>query len=189
MSRQFLRSLLHYKSFALSILIFTVLLVGVIFESSLLAVAYSEKQQTEQEIQQMQSYLTIYREKSEKVRQSPFRAVLASKLDAVQSELLFHMQSYRLNLISLRDQQNKNEQNGHVYEIEFDGPYQDTMQFLSNFRIKNTMVGFEHLKLDQSRGVIHTKLRYKIYVRPDQSNHKAGQTEKKESGELHEAKR
>lgn len=168
MIRQFFKNLFHYKSLIVSLCILLMFVVCVAFESSLLVVAYSEKQQAEQEIQQMQSWLSTYREKSEKVRKSPFRAVPANKLDATQSEILFHLQSYRLNLISLRDQQNKNEQHGHVYEIEFDGPYQDTMQFLSNFRIKNTMIGFEYLKIDQNHGVIHTKLRYKIYVRPNQ---------------------
>ena len=183
--RQILKNFLHYKSLVLSISVLVGLIVGVVFESSLLVVAYSEKQQAEQEIQEMQRFLTTYREKSDKVQQSSFRPVLTSKLDAAQSEILFHLQSYRLNLISLRDQQNKNEQNGHVYEIEFDGSYQDTMQFLLNFRGKNMMVGFEHLKMDQSRGVIHTKLRYKIYVRQDSSNH---EPVNREGGVLHEAK-
>lgn len=132
--------------------------------SSHLILSYHEKAEKEQQIATMQSFLKNWQEKNAELNASSMRPVDPKQLDQVQTDIIFSIQTYNLNLISMKDEKNK-EQNGRVYTAEFSGTYENTMRCLQNFHAKDALIGIKSLKMSEKSGALNTKLTYKIYTK------------------------
>ena len=93
------------------------------------------------------------------------RPVDPKQLDQVQTDIIFSIQAYNLNLVSMKDEQKNKEQNGRVYTAEFSGTYENTMRCLQNFHAKDALIGIKSLKMSEKNGALNTKLTYKIYTK------------------------
>ena len=132
--------------------------------SSHLILSYHEKAEKEQQIATMQSFLKNWQEKNAELNSSSMRPVDPKQLDQVQTDIIFSIQTYNLNLISMKDEKNK-EQNGRVYTAEFSGTYENTMRCSQNFPAKDALIGIKSLKMSEKSGALNTKLTYKIYTK------------------------
>lgn len=132
--------------------------------SSHLILSYHEKAEKEQQIATMQSFLKNWQEKNAELNASSMRPVDPKQLDQVQTDIIFSIQTYNLNLISMKDEKSK-EQNGRVYTAEFSGTYENTMRCLQNFHAKDALIGIKSLKMGEKSGALNTKLTYKIYTK------------------------
>lgn len=151
---------IYFISLAISIFIMS-------YITSSLIISYNDNVNAKTEIAKMEGFLKDYTNKFDTVNNSQLRPILNSQLDAVQSELLFKLQTYQLNLVSMQEQKRSQEKNGHIYAMEFEGPYVNTIQFLSTFNIRNTLIGIKQLSIEQQNNLIKTKLTYKIYTKDE----------------------
>lgn len=135
------------------------------FLSSHLIRSYHEKTEKEQQIATMQSFLKNWEIKNEELQDSPMRPVKAAQLDQVQTDIIFNIQAYSLNLVSMKDEQKNKEQDGHVYTAEFTGTYENTMRCLHNFHVKDALIGMKYLNMTEKNGAVSTKITYKIYTK------------------------
>ena len=133
--------------------------------SSHLILSYHEKAEKEQQIATMQSFLKTWQAKTAELNDSSMRPVDPKQLDQVQTDIIFSIQAYNLNLVSMKDEQKNKEQNGRVYTAEFSGTYENTMRCLQNFHAKDALIGIKSLKMSEKNGALNTKLTYKIYTK------------------------
>jgi len=162
---EYLPNLVRQKKIIAHIFMLIVLIFTVSFATSHLLIAYHDKQKTESEIANMQSFLKEWKEKSNVINTASMRPVDPKQLDMVQTEILFNIQTNHLNLVSLKDAQKTNQINGHVFAVEFTGPYDNAIQCLQNFRAKDALIGIQHLNLEMQNGMMHVKMSYKIYTK------------------------
>ena len=73
--------------------------------SSHLILSYHEKAEKEQQIATMQSFLKNWQEKNAELNASSMRPVDPKQLDQVQTDIIFSIQAYNLNLVSMKDEQ------------------------------------------------------------------------------------
>lgn len=132
--------------------------------SSHLILSYHEKAEKEQQIATMQLFLKSWQEKNAELNASSMRPVDSKQVDQVQTDIIFGMQSYGLNLISMKEEKSK-DQNGRIYTAEISGTYENTMRCLQNFHAKDALIGIKSLKMSEKNGALNTKLTYKIYTR------------------------
>lgn len=153
------------KSLIINIVVLIALSFVVSYTTSHLLISYADLKETEEKIATMEKYVADYRNKREKVRDIPFRPVVASKIDDVQTKIIFSVQALNLHLNSLKELPAKKEQRGKAYELEFVGEYKETLDCLQNFGSKEALVSFRKLTMQAKDGLIHTKLVYKIYAK------------------------
>lgn len=158
-------SILGKKRLILYIVILLILTFAISLLSSHLIISYHEKAEKEQQIAMMQSVLKDWQEKNDELNASSMRPIDPKQLDQVQTDIIFGIQAYNLNLVSMKDEQKSKEQNGHIYTAEFSGTYENTMRCLQNFRARDALIGIESLKLSEKGGLLVTKLTYKIYTK------------------------
>lgn len=160
-----LPSLLRHKGILLHGIILLLLVFLLSTLTSHLIISYREKTEAEQRIAMMQSYLREWEAKSEELAASPMRPVGAAQADRAQTEIVFAIQSGKLNLVSMKGDQRAQEANGKAYTAEFTGSYADTMRFLAGFGTRGALVGIRHLSLAAKDGQIKAELAYKIYTK------------------------
>lgn len=92
------------------------------------------------------------------------RPVEVNMVDRVQTDIIFRLQVFNVNLISVKELKQQ-EQNGRVYAIEFSGTYENVMKFIHSIQGTDALIGIKHLVLSAKDGGIHAKLTYKMYTR------------------------
>ena len=81
--------------------------------SSHLILSYHEKAEKEQQIATMQSFLKNWQEKNAELNASSMRPVDPKQLDQVQTDIIFSIQAYNLNLVSMKDEQKSKERRSY----------------------------------------------------------------------------
>jgi len=143
------------------------------FGTSKLIMSYQVAQETEQQITVMQNFLKEWTEKTTLLNNAEYRPVKAAQVDNVQTNLLLALQANQLDLIEFKAvTSSKKEENSRSFEIEFAGPYENTIHFLENFHAKDALLSIHNLKLEPNKGKIKTTMQYKIYI---DSRHSSGE--------------
>lgn len=130
-----------------------------------LMTSYHDKMETEEKIATMQAFIEEWTEKNEKLNRSSMRPVEAKQLDMVQTDVIFKLQAFNLNIISLKEKSETKTENGKLYVVEFEGPYDKTIQFLKDFKVRDALIGIQHLSMEPKNGLIKSKVTYKIYTK------------------------
>lgn len=151
----------------------TLIIIGfcVFFSTGKLIMAWQSAIETKSQIEMMNKYITDYNEKTKKINSEPYRAIKIELIDDVQTNLIFSIKAHQLNLISFKNMTPQNEKaekvsNGKEFEINFEGSWVDTVKFLSNFHIKDTLIAILNLRMEPNKdGSVKTSLHYKIYTR------------------------
>ena len=154
----------HKKLFMLGLITLLLVFVAIMLTTKL-SMAWSDKQTTEQQIRNIRHFLIEYDEKAAKLEHSSFRPVPADQIDSVQASLLSNVQNHNLNLKSLKEitQQNQ-EKNGRVFQIDFEGDFDHTVLFLNNFGVNHALIAIKSIHLIPQHNSLNTKLDYKIYT-------------------------
>lgn len=129
-----------------------------------LSTAYYNKLETEKKITEMQSFLDDWHRKNNELNNYTMRPVEPVQVDKVQTDIIFRLQAYGLNLITMKELKQQ-EKNGRIYTVEFSGPYESVMKCLQSFQESGALVGIKHLLITAKDGNIHTKVTYKIYTK------------------------
>ncbi len=128
--------------------------------------SYYEKVETEQQITAMQTFLDEWHRKNNDLNDAPMRPVAPDKADQVQTDIIFRLQAFKVNIQSIKElKQGSQETNGKVYAMEFSGPYENTMKCIKSLQDSGALVGFKHFQLASRDGAINAKLTYKIYTK------------------------
>lgn len=118
---------------------------------------------------EMHNFLTSYNQKVDALNKEQFRPISDVELDEVQSKLLFSAQVNNLELTSLRNLSLQDEQakeHGKSFEMDLLGTWGNTVSFLENFGVKNTLISIRNIRLTPEQdGRVKTILEYKIYTK------------------------
>lgn len=148
--------------------VYIVLLTICIFTTSMLTTslvsAYYGKLETEKQIAEMQSFLEDWHKKNDQLNESTMRPVEASMVDKVQTDIIFRLQVFNINLVSIKELKQQ-EANGRVYSMEFVGAYDNAMRFIHSMQDTDALVGLKHMVISAQDGGIKVKLTYKIYTK------------------------
>jgi hypothetical protein len=147
-----------------------ILLLFLVFSTSLgtsrLILSYQHAQEVQQQIMDMQNFLTEWTKKTTLLNQAPYRPVKIEQMDSVQADLLLSLQANQLDLVGFRAiAGTKKDTNSKAFEMTFVGSYESTMQFLQNFHAKDALLSIYNLKMNMEKGKIKTVLQYKIYIK------------------------
>lgn len=154
-------------------ILLTVLTALVFLTSSKLVLSFKAAMETREQIVLMQNSIADWNKTVKKISSEPYRAIQDSQLDDVQKNLLFNLQSNRLELTSFKNlvPANANEKvekaaSGKMFEMSFQGSWSDTVRFLSDFHVKDALISFRDLKISPERDhSVKTVVQYKIYIK------------------------
>ena len=163
--RENLPDLREHKGLVVRLIILAVLVFLVVYSSSKMLLVYNERQETLSQISMMEDYLGKWNIKSAQLSEAAYRPVSKEKLDRTQTNIILGLQSLNLELAGLQEMTGKKEDNGRSFELEFSGAYNDTMQYLNNFRDNGALTSIKNLSMNMRDGKIITKLTYKIYTK------------------------
>ena len=148
--------------------IYIILMIICIFTTSMLTTSlissYYNKKEVEKQIVEMEHFLEDWNKKNNQLNESSMRPVDANIIDKVQTDILFRLQVFNLNLTSVKELKQQ-ENNGRVYVIELSGPYENVMKFIHSIQNTDALVGLKHLIISAKDGGIQIKLTYKIYTK------------------------
>lgn len=154
----------HKKLFFTGCIIIVLLFILFTLGTRLL-VAYNTKTANENKITEMQTFIKDYDKKMTLLKDSSSQPVAKTELEKVQTSVLFNMQKYALNLKSLKEPSNQQaEKNGHIYQVELEGDFNNTINFLKNFSDNTALIGIKALHITMKQNLINSKLTYKIYT-------------------------
>lgn len=160
-----LPNLTEHKGLLARLLALVLLVFAVSYATSHLFLAYSERQEKLDQIAMMKDYLGKWKEKRASADDALLRPVAQDRVDTVQTGIIFHVQSLKLSMEGLKEVAGKKETNGKSYELEFSGPYPETVQCLEGFRSKDALIGIQGVSMSMREGKIHTRMTYKIYTK------------------------
>lgn len=148
--------------------IYVALLSIFIFVTSMLTTrvisSYYEKRETERQIETMQSFLSEWHEKNNKLNGEDMRPVKADQVDMVQTDVIFRLQALGVNINTIKELKQQ-ETDGRVFSVEFSGQYEPVMKSVKSLQESDALVGLKHLVLQGRDGSISAKLTYKIYTK------------------------
>lgn len=148
--------------------IYIALMIICIFTTSMLTTSlvssYSAKRETEKRISEMENFLNDWQQKNTQLNQSTMRPVEDIMVDRVQTDIIFRLQSFSVNLSSVKELKQQ-EKNGRVYSMEFSGSYENVMKFIHSIQDTDALIGIKHIVLSAKDGGIQAKLTYKIYTK------------------------
>lgn len=153
------------------IVVYVTVLSVAVFITSMLTTnvisSYYQKQETEEKIVAMQSFLKNWHEKNNMLNAQAMRAVLPEQVDKVQTDIIFRLQAFKVNINSIKEikQQEQQDKGGRVYSVDFSGPYEAVMRSIKGLQESDALIGFKHLVLTAKDGAISVKLTYKIYTK------------------------
>ena len=151
--------------------------VGIVAGSVLLSVfwglnllnSYRDAVAVQEQESEMRDFLTSYNQKVDALNKEQFRPISDIELDEVQSKLLFSAQVNNLELTSLRNLSLQDEQakeHGKSFDMDLLGTWSNTVSFLENFGVKNTLISIRNIRLTPEQdGRVKTILEYKIYTK------------------------
>lgn len=119
----------------------------------------------------MKSALKDWETKSTFLNQQQFRPVPADKVDSVQSDIMLAMQNYQLKLNDYKviaaqaKSKDKEGDTFKAFEIGFAGSYENTVNFIENFRARDALIRIVELEMSPQSGMITTKLVYRVYTK------------------------
>lgn len=144
------------------------LMIICIFTTSMLTTSlvssYYGKLETEKKIAEMQSFLADWNKKNDQLNESGMRPVEANMVDKVQTDIIFRVHVFNINLSSIKELKQQ-ETNGRVYSMEFSGAYDNVMKFIHSLQDTDALVGLKHVVISAQDGGIKAKLTYKIYTK------------------------
>lgn len=148
--------------------IYVALLSIVIFITSMLTTrvisSYYEKRETERQIETMQSFISEWHEKNNKLNSEDMRPVKADQVDMVQTDVIFRLQALGVNINTIKELKQQ-ETDGRVFSVEFSGQYEPVMKSVKSLQESDALVGLKHIVLQSKDGSISAKLTYKIYTK------------------------
>jgi len=162
---KYLPLLLHSKDAIGYIIISVILILGIILTTSSLLLSYQTASSTEAQVMSMESYLKDWTEKTAVLNQSQMRPVKETQVDDVQTNILINLQVYRLNLTKFNTLANNKNEKNRSFELEFEGSYEATIQFLQNFHAKDALLSITNLTMEPVKQNIKTTMQYKVYVK------------------------
>jgi len=162
---EYLPNLLEHKDLLVCFGILIVLAFTTSFTTSHLLLATHERQQTEEQIATMTSYLNTWKQKSERINHASMRPVKSDQIDDVQMAILLNVQSHQLNLTSMKESGDKNEKDGKSFDMEFTGDYPQTIDCLEHFNVKDALIGIKDLAMEMQDDKMRVRLTYKIYTK------------------------
>ena len=151
--------------------------VGIVAGSILLSIfgglnllnSYREAVAVQEQESEMRNFLTSYNQKVAALNKEQLRPIPDIEVDDVQSKLLFSAQANNLELTSLRNLSLQDEQakeHGKSFEMDLIGSWGNTVSFLENFGVKDTLISIRNVRLTPEQdGCIKTILEYKIYTK------------------------
>lgn len=156
----------HSKKFKLGL--YVTLLSIFVFVTSMLTTkaisSYYEKRETERQIETMQSFLSEWHEKNNKLNSEAMRPVKADQVDLVQTDIIFRLQALGVNINTIKELKQQ-ENDGRVFSVEFSGQYEPVMKSVRSLQESDALVGLKHIVLQGKDGSISSKLTYKIYTK------------------------
>lgn len=152
------------KAIALLTGIIVIVFITSMLTTSLLR-SYNQKIETEKKIAEMEQFLDDWHKTNDELNSSSMRPIKKEQADMVQTNIIFKLQALQLNLVSLKEAQQTKETNGRSYILEFDGAYEQTMQFINELQSSDALIGISHLSLTAQKGMIKAKVNYKIYTK------------------------
>ena len=148
--------------------IYVALLSIFIFVTSMLTTrvisSYYEKRETERQIETMQSFLSEWHEKNNRLNSEDMRPVTADQVDLVQTDIIFRLQALGVNINTIKELKQQ-ETNGRVFSVEFSSQYEPVMKSVKSLQESEALVGLKHIVLQGKDGSISAKLTYKIYTK------------------------
>lgn len=170
LKRIFSDEALKNNKFLAILTVITILLgFGVISMAGKVITDYRHAQSIQAQMTDMRNELKDWEMKSGFINQQQYRPVPADKVDAVQSDLMLAMQSFHLNLtdykIVVDGSKDKKAPTFKAFEVGFAGSYADTVNFLMNFHARDALLSIMQLDMSTQKGLINTKLVYRIYIK------------------------
>lgn len=155
------------RSAIISFGIAVLLVVGLVFLSGKLILAYQDAQEIKQKIHTMETSLKEWNDKAETVNRAPLRPVDASQVDKIQSEIILSVQGHQLNLTGVKTVTVEKKNSNHMksFELVTRGPYEKTVQFLQDFGSRNVLITMDSLDLKPDKGEIESSVKYTIYTK------------------------
>lgn len=153
------------------IIVYAVALSAAVFITSMLTTnvisSYYQKRETEEQIATMESFLQEWHEKNNELNGQNMRAVMPEQVDKVQTDIIFRLQAFKVNINSIKEikQQEQQEKSGRVYSVDFSGPYEAVMRSIKVLQESDALIGFRHLVLTARDGAVSARLTYKIYTK------------------------
>lgn len=155
------------RSAVISFGIAVLLVVGLVFLSGKLIIAYQDAQEIKQKIHSMETSLKEWNDKAETVSRAPLRPVDASQVDKIQSEIILSVQGHQLNLNGVKTVSVEKKNSNHMksFEMITRGPYEKTVQFLQDFGSRNVLITMDSLDIKPDKGEIECTVKYTIYTK------------------------
>jgi len=146
-----------------------VCIFGVVSMTSQVYLAYDHQQEIDAKTAEMQQTIKDLSTMADEINKSEYRPVKASQVPGIQSDLLLSMQGRQLQLVSLRAVDNSsNAKSKHkTFELQFSGPYEQSIGFLQNFHSKDALLNVLKLNMapEGGKGTIKSTVLYRIYVK------------------------
>lgn len=130
-----------------------------------IGVSMKQRADTQQQIAAMETFVQNYQKQQQELNKFPKDIIDAKDLEKTQSNIMFEIQSNDLNLISMREESRNSGEHGKAYTANFDGSYENTMQFLDSLHDNHFLIGIKAFKTEVVNGKMNTTLTYKIYTK------------------------
>ena len=153
------KDMIVYAGVSILLVIGTFMATGSVIES------YQSAQDIQQQVVQMQTFLTEWSNKTNFLNNESYRPVMEDQVDSVQSNLLLNLQANSLELTGFKSvKPTEAENKDKNFEMVFKGSYENTMKYLNAFHAKDALISIRNLKMQPEKGAIVTTIQYKIYV-------------------------
>lgn len=160
------------KNKPLLILAVMVVLLGFLSVSLAGKAAYNYHQslKVKEQIAQMKKEIADFEEKNAMILRQPYRPVSKEKVDYIQADVLLAIQANNLKMLDYKAE-NSNDANkeknatSKLFNVSFEGSYENTMKFLQNFGDKDALINLMEVQMTPKKGLINTTISYKIYIK------------------------
>lgn len=111
----------------------------------------------------MQVQIDDFNQKAALVNQESFRPVKSEQVGFVQQDIMTLVQQYGLNVLSLK--RVRIDDTGETYQLDLNGSWAGTANFLESFQAKDALLGMRWLSFEMVNGSVQTIVQYKIYTK------------------------
>lgn len=140
--------------------------IGVAFLTGQLIKSYKAAEAVKAEKIKMTQEMKQFLDQKRVLEGQKLKPVSIDKVDSTQSSIITKLSGSGLTLVNYKalnkDKQAKDR--FAAFEVLFTGSYENTMSFLKDFGIPGVLVNTQRLDIAQKKGVIETKLQYRIYI-------------------------
>lgn len=154
------------KELPMLLLLVAVLLLAFFFGLNEVGGAITKAEAVKKDIAAKEAFVHDWKKQSNVLRQSQFRAVSSTNVDALQKTLFGNLMLHKLNLLSFNAiSDDKKNSKSHEYEVVFAGNWDASIRFVENFSLGNALISVRkfHMETNDTGGV-KTTIRYKVYL-------------------------